>query len=325
MAAPIAASITNASAVTLVTQTRVRDDCAADFARWQERVNAVIAGFAGFVEHEVMPPALPVQPDWVIVQRFTSLDAAQAWLGSDDRQRLIDVAQPWLVGEDDIHVIAADDVEHAPAPVTAVISEHIAPGQEEAYRAWQRRIAAAQSRFLGFQGYRLEPPRPGIQDNWVTILRFDSAEHLDAWLHSPERQRLMAEAAPFTADTRTRTVRTGFDGWFRLGDEAASSPAAWKQNMLVILALYPVVFLFGRWVQTPLLMNRAGMPFWLALFAGNVASVLLLSQIVPWISNVFAWWLRPLRPDGERMRWAGAAVIVALYGVCLAIFSRFPG
>ena len=47
--------------------------------------------------------------------------------------------------------------------------------------------------------------------------------------------------------------------------------------MIVLLLLYPVVFLFGAWVQTPLLMERAGLPFWLALFIGNVVSVLLLN------------------------------------------------
>ena len=55
--------------------------------------------------------------------------------------------------------------------------------------------------------------------------------------------------------------------------------------MLVLLALYPVVFLFGAWVQTPLLMERAKIPFWLALFIGNVVSVVLLNWLVPWGSR----------------------------------------
>ena len=55
--------------------------------------------------------------------------------------------------------------------------------------------------------------------------------------------------------------------------------------MIVLLLLYPVVFLFGLWVQTPLLIGRAGLPFWLALFIGNVVSVLLLNWLVPWTST----------------------------------------
>jgi len=41
--------------------------------------------------------------------------------------------------------------------------------------------------------------------------------------------------------------------------------------------LYPVVFLFGHYVQTPLLMGRIGLPFWAALFIGNIAGVVLLN------------------------------------------------
>jgi len=39
-------------------------------------------------------------------------------------------------------------------------------------------------------------------------------------------------------------VRTGFDQWFKVAD-GAPPPAAWKMNMLVLMNLYPVVFVFG--------------------------------------------------------------------------------
>ena len=69
-----------------------------------------------------------------------------------------------------------------PAPVSAVISTRIKPGQEDAYREWGRTIAAAQAKSPGFQGYRFEPPVPGVQDDWLTILRFDSEANLQTWL-----------------------------------------------------------------------------------------------------------------------------------------------
>ena len=75
-----------------------------------------------------------------------------------------------------------------------MISTRIKPGQEAAYRQWEQRIAAAQARAPGFQGYRLEPPIPGVQDHWVVILRFDTDANLQAWLDSPERQKLLHEA-----------------------------------------------------------------------------------------------------------------------------------
>ena len=324
MAEPLTGAPPAASPVTLVTQTRVRAESDGDFGRWQQQVNDVVARFPGLIDHEVSPPSPPVQPDWVIVQRFTSVDAARSWLGSDERRRLVEQAQPWLVGQDDIHLIDSGDRPGPAAPVSAVISTRVEPGQEEAYRAWQRRIAATQSKFAGFQGYKLTPPIPGVQDDWVTILRFETEPYLAAWMDSPERQRLIDEAAAFTAETHTRTVRTGFDQWFRVGGNAGPPTPAWKQNMLVLLALYPVVFLFGLWVQTPLLMERAKMPFWLALFAGNVASVIVLNWLVPAVSSRFGWWLHPSGGNARRLELAGAALIVGLYGLLLTLFSRFP-
>lgn len=309
-----------ATGVTIVTQTRVRPEAEEAFAHWQARVDDVVRGFAGFVDREVLPPTPPVQVDWVILQRFGSEAEALAWLRSTERLALIEAAQPMLVGHDDIHLVA-DDQDGPPAPpVSVVIATRLKPGAEPAYRAWEQRIAATQTRAPGFQGYKLTPPIPGVQDDWVAILTFDGEAHLNQWLASPDRQKLLAEADAFTADFHTRTVRTGFEQWFRVG-ATTPPPAAWKQNMLVILALYPVVFLFGLLVQTPLLMGRLGLPFWFSLFLGNVAGVLILSRLVPLVSRAFGWWLNPGSRAIERTRVAGAAIVVALYALFLALFA----
>jgi hypothetical protein len=99
------------------------------------------------------------------------------------------------------------------------------PGQEFTYRAWEQRIAAAQSKAPGFQGYRFEPPVPGVQDDWLAILRFDTETNLQAWLDSPERQKLLRDASPFTEEFHARIVRTGFDQWFPVPAGGASPPA----------------------------------------------------------------------------------------------------
>ena len=93
--------------------------------------------------------------------------------------------------------------------------------------------------------------------------------------------------------------------------------------MVVLLMLYPVVFLFGALVQTPFLMRRAGLPFWLALFIGNVVSVLLLSTgWCPGSAGSLGWWLTP----GGRRDWrrdvAGAGLMLGIYAVCLLAFSQ---
>jgi hypothetical protein len=315
------ASPAGKGAVTIVTQTRVRPECAGAFAQWQDEISAIVGKFRGFVDQKVIPPTPPAQDDWVILQRFTSTEAALAWLHSEQRLKRVEQIAPMLVGRDDVHIVTDDEAGVLPAPVSAVISTRIKLGQEDAYRAWERRIAAAQSRASGFQGYRFEPPIPGVQDDWLAIVRFDSEANLQAWLDSPERHKLLEEAEDFTQEFHARIVRTGFDQWFKAPD-GAPPPAAWKMNMLVLLMLYPVVFLFGAWVQTPLLMGKAGLPFWLALFVGNVVGVLLLNWLVPAVSRGFGWWLAPARGAGGRTSFAGAMLVLVLYGLWLFLFSQ---
>ena len=88
----------NASAVTVVTQTRVEPSFAEGFARWQRQISEAVATQPGFIKETVMPPSPPAQVDWVILQRFASTETAVAWLRSDERQRLVSEAQPMLVG-----------------------------------------------------------------------------------------------------------------------------------------------------------------------------------------------------------------------------------
>jgi len=259
--------------------------------------------------------------DWVIQQRFDSVEAASAWLRSERRTRLLDTGQPMLAGHDDVHMVRDSTAGVRPAPVSAVISSRVRPGQEAAFRTWEQRIATAQAKSPGFQGYRFEPPIPGVQEDWLAILRFDTERNLQAWLDSPERKKLLEEAAPFLEEFHARVVRTGFEQWFPSAD-GGPAPAAWKQNMIVLLLLYPVVFLFGMWVQTPFLIGKAGLPFWLALFIGNIVSVLLLNWLVPWTSRGFGWWLAPVRNAGGRTSLAGAGMIALLYAGWLFLFSK---
>ena len=198
-----------AGGFTVVTQTSVRPECFDAFARWQDATSGIVAAFPGFIKQTVMPPSPPAQVDWVILQRFASTETAVAWLHSDERLKRMDGAGPMLVGRDDIHIVNDGGSGVLPSPVSAVISTRIKPGQQAAYRAWEQRIAAAQAKAPGFQGYRFEPPVPGVQDDWLAIVRFDTEANLQAWLDSPERQTLLGEASAFTAISSYKANSSG--------------------------------------------------------------------------------------------------------------------
>jgi antibiotic biosynthesis monooxygenase (ABM) superfamily enzyme len=308
--------------VTIIVQTRVRSGENEAFGRWQARIGEAASEQPGFLEQSILPPNPPVQTDWVILQRFADTQAAVAWMNSDRRLTLLTEGQPLLVGVDDVHLVTDADAGALPSPVSAVFSTRLKPGGEPAFRVWQQRVAVAQTHAPGFQGYRFEPPIPGVQDDWVAILRFDNEENLQRWLDSPARLALLKETDAFTAEFRTRVVRTGFEQWFQREASGQTPQAAWKQNMIVVGLLYPVVFLFGLYVQAPILMRWMGLPFWASLFIGNVVSVLLLNELVPRVGGRLRWWLNPAAVRHVRADLLGACMMLGLYAVCLLVFSR---
>jgi len=228
-----------------------------------------------------------------------------------------------LVGRDDVHIVRDDAGGVHTAPVSAVISTRVKPGKEAEYIKWEQKIAAAQSKAAGLQGYRFEPAVPGVQDDFVAILRFDNEANLKAWLDSPQRGQLLDEAAPLTEEFHTRTAQSGFEQWFRdATPQGAPPPAAWKMNMIVLLTLYPVVFLWGLWVSTPLLTGMLHLNFPVALFVGNAFSVILTSYLVPWTAKRLDWWLTPTKAGRTLVDLKGIGLLVAAYAIMISLFWK---
>jgi antibiotic biosynthesis monooxygenase (ABM) superfamily enzyme len=251
------------------------------------------------------------------------MEGARNWLGSAERQKRLEGATPLLVGRDDVHIVQDGASAARTAPVSAVISTRVKPGQEAEYLLWEHKIAVAQSKATGLQGYRFEPAIPGVQDDFVAILRFDSEANLNKWLASPERKTLVDEAALLTEEFHTRTVQTGFEQWFRDATSAGSPPpAAWKMDAIVLVLLYPIVFLWSVWFAFPVLTDKFHMPFAPALFLGNIFSVALTGFLVPWLANRLTWWLTPDPARRMQMNLLGGGLMLASYAVMVLAFWK---
>lgn len=98
--------------VTIVTQTRVRAGREDEFAKWQRQIGTATSEFPGFIEQTLMPPNPPARIDWVILQRFASVEAATSWLHSKERLALIEQAQPMVAGQVDIHILKDPNTTH---------------------------------------------------------------------------------------------------------------------------------------------------------------------------------------------------------------------
>jgi uncharacterized protein len=64
------------------------------------------------------------------------------------------------------------------------------------------------------------------------------------------------------------------------------------------------------------------MPFWLALFVGNVISIVLLNWLVPWANKGLRWWLQPAGQASMKIHILGASVVVGICAAWLFAFSR---
>lgn len=78
-----------------------------------------------------------------------------------------------------------------------IASMSVKPERTAEQAAWQKRISATVAEFPGYIGGESFDPVPGVQNEWITIHRFDNGENLRQWLESDERRQLLEEARDF--------------------------------------------------------------------------------------------------------------------------------
>ncbi|MFD5396180.1 antibiotic biosynthesis monooxygenase [Streptomyces sp. NPDC127097] len=281
---------------TVIIGQKVRAGLEREFEAWQEELNAAAAGYAGFLGAEISRPT-SLQPDWVVVYRFDSIAHLQAWINSATRQRFLDRGRKYLDGPATQQVVSGGT--HPPDPlVTVVVTHRVHPDHVDAFLAWQRRMDEEESSFEGFRGTELFRPVEGLQDEWTTLYRFDSAEHLDAWLTSGRRKEVLAEGEKFH-DFRMRTIDNSFGSWFAFEENGreAPPPSETKTSVAVWVGLYPTVVLLT------LALSPAHLPLWLNLLIGNLLSSFIMSFVTMpfYVNPLLRRWLRP-RPDAPRAR-----------------------
>lgn len=284
-----------------------------DYLAWERRVLAAASRFPGYRGAEVKPPN-DIQPDWVVVYRFDSVPHVRDWLDSGTRRQLIDEAADLFDGPGTRQVLSQGS-EIADPVVTVVVANRVPEDREDAFLAWRAQMAQAEGRFPGFRGSEVFRPIKGVQDEWTTVYRFDTAEHLDAWLTSPQRRELLARGG--FGDYRLRTVDQSFGSWFAFAGPAASGPSNFKTSIAVWLGLYPTV------VFLTLLTSPLHLPFWLAMLLGNLLSSFVMSYLtMPYYgTRLLRWWLTPspsARQPATDIR--GIVLVLAVNGLWAVFF-----
>ncbi len=154
-------------------------------------------------------------------------------------------------------------------------------------RRFHRDVTAVMSDFPGFLRSDLLDPVPGAQADHVIVFSFASRADLDNWLDSEERRSMLDRIGPLIEGERTFNVVGGFAGWF--GPNDAGGPVAWKQAVVVLVALFPTSVSL-RYLQLQIVPD---LPWVLGVFTLNVIAIVILNWfLMPLVTGWFGSWLR---------------------------------
>lgn len=295
--------------IVLITTIKIKPEARDAFAAWQEKMNSTVGTFSGFVSLEMLSPQ-PDRAGWLSVQRFRSTKEMSVWRLSEERQKLFEEVKPLLI-EDAESIIEVESCDpHKIKSVTEVFVTHVKPDKYDAYRKWASKIQQVESQFTGYQGVYIQAPGKEEGNPWITILSFDTPEHLNAWLTSEQRKEILKEAESSVEALYSHRVEGPFAGWFANISKTGEPPAVWKQTMLILLVLFPIVMMEIKYLN-PLI---AGLNISLSTFIGNAISVTLVSwPMMPLTIYFLKWWLVPEPKQKYRDVFLGTLIVIALY------------
>jgi uncharacterized protein len=176
-------------------------------------------------------------------------------------------------------------------PVTTTVTRRVRPGHEALFEEILEGIISAASEFPGHLGVEVFRPPSGTAAEYRTVYRFDSGEHLRAWLGSDERAAWLERAEPHVVGPMRTSFVTGLETWFTLpGRPEMRPPPPYKMALLTWITIFPlitaIVVLTG-----PLLED---LPLAVRLGITTALTVPLMTWVVmPRVTRLLRGWLYP--------------------------------
>jgi uncharacterized protein len=123
---------------------------------------------------------------------------------------------------------------------TVVITHRVRSDSHGAYERWLEEIAPLCRAAPGHLDWHIVRPIPGVTETYTVIIRFDTTEHLERWMQSADRQRLIDKAQSLFVGADDFYISSGLDFWFTPSGAKAKLPVRWKQYLLTWSAIYPL-------------------------------------------------------------------------------------
>jgi antibiotic biosynthesis monooxygenase (ABM) superfamily enzyme len=176
-------------------------------------------------------------------------------------------------------------------PVTTTVTRRVKPGHEPFYEQFLEGIIAAASRFPGHLGAEVFRPRTASAGEYRIVYRFDTGNHLRAWLDSEEHTAWLERAEPHVIGPMRTQVLTGLETWFTIpGRPGTPPPPPYKMALLTWITIFPLITLVVI-VLGPLIDGLALVP---RLAITTAVTVPIMTWLVmPRVTRLLRGWLYP--------------------------------
>ncbi|RVU34831.1 antibiotic biosynthesis monooxygenase [Hwanghaeella grinnelliae] len=175
---------------------------------------------------------------------------------------------------------------------TVVITHRVEDGHQAGYETWLEEVSPCCSRYPGFVGSQIIRPVAGLTGTFTVVIRFDTRDHLEAWMGSVVRRKLVEKVRPLPAKDDEFYIQSGLDFWFVPDGTKARVPVRWKQFLVTWSAIYPLA-LFVPLAILPALrgLGMVENRYTDTLIVSAVIVVLMVTLIMPNYTKLVRHWL----------------------------------
>jgi len=184
------------------------------------------------------------------------------------------------------------DLSEIEQGATAVTTYRVKDTHQAEYNEWLREISPVCKTYPGHLDVQTIHPIPGLTATYTVIIRFDTREHLEQWMYSECRKRLVEKVQPFLAGRNDFYIRSGLDFWFTPEGARAQVPVRWKQVLITWSAIYPLAFVIPLAVSP--LLRHVGIPearYFDTLFITGAIVFLMVYFVMPRYTKLVQRWL----------------------------------
>lgn len=180
-------------------------------------------------------------------------------------------------------------------PVTVIIRRRVKPGREAEYEAWLQRLQAEARTLSGYLGVTTQKPAATGSREYVSAVRFDSLQSLQAFEVSEMRERHLVEVLPLVQGDAVWERMTGLEFWFSAPPgTVVPQPSRPRMALVMIVVVFTLVLVIGSTVNTAFAALPFETPYPLRLLVTITVEVVLMTYwLMPVLTRRLARWIYP--------------------------------